>query len=308
MPEIEKVRLAGAVPMIARSHLQEQLRRADPDFTRQLETWGFMALEVPGIGALTHEVYAAFSGARDSATRDLSDFVYSSVPQFATGGNHGYFPYGSEIPRLSGGVADPKEFVHISGAMINDDPPGAGDLLKAFPAMNSPAQALFDVGFDIATHFGSFILRYLGQADQKLSLSRESSILRVIRYEINESTRVLAHEHSGIQMLGVQFPPSSAGLQYVLNNGQWVEPVLHDNDIVLCNIGRMLSYASGDAVRPSTHRVFADGNAVGTRFSTVLFVHPDHSSGKWRRNSQGSVEVNGTWGDFVEERARGLGL
>lgn len=110
-------------------------------------------------------------------------------------------------------------------------------------------------------------------------------------------------------MLGLQLPPTDQGLQYVLHHGTWAEPAIAHTDVVLCNIGRMLSMASAGRFRPSTHRVHrSDASDTGyERLSSVLFAYPPHLAHQWRVTSDGDLEVlDPTWGDFIADRFAGL--
>jgi hypothetical protein len=207
-------------------------------------------------------------------------------------------------------VADPKEFLHVSGAMLEDVPTGSAAMLDAFPDLAREARFLFETGFTLAQVIGDVIRDLLPGDPPGLGLSAYSSIVRAIRYRETGDREVLAHEHSGIQMLGVQFPPSDGGLQYVLNDGTWVEPVLSGTDVLLCNVGRMLAQASGHRLRPSTHRVHRSATARSPeRWSAVLFVHPDHEHRQWQVGPDGTVSfADATWGQFVNHGLHELGL
>jgi hypothetical protein len=310
MSEVQLMRLSGEVPVIGIDSIEDDALRNLDSFRTQLDNWGFMALEVPGIGARITNLYETFSAALGSATPALDDFAASAIPQATGGGNHGFFRFWSEVPRLAEGKADPKEFVHVSGAMIDNHPTGAGDMLTAFPDFADESRFVLDVGFRTAVALGDVVRELLPGDPPKLNLSSYSSILRVIHYRDSEGREVLAHEHSGIQMLGVQFPPSEGGLQYILNDGTWVEPIIWGTDVLLCNIGRMLSEASGRRVRPSTHRVHRSSMAQSEeRWSSVVFVHPNHGDQQWRIDEDGTVRhLDSTWGSFVNKGLNDLGL
>ena len=312
MSEVEMLQLVGSVPVVEVNSIEADVERASSTFSRQLDEWGFMALEIPGIRAMNAEVMENFRVACQSATPSLMDYVYTRVPQMAVGGNHGFFPMFSEIPRLAQGVADPKEFLHISGAIIEDLPPGSGAVLEAFSDLGHNAESLFDVGFNVASSIGRVICQIMtDESSVNLGLSRYSSILRLVHYIVSDQRDVLAHEHSGIQMLGVQFPPSDRGLQYILNDGRWAEPEIPNTDIVLCNIGRMLTKASAGRFRPSTHRVHrSSGEVTYERWSNVLFCHPDHRSQQWiiEEGSRSITVLDSLWGEFVGDMVRGLGI
>jgi hypothetical protein len=304
------MQLSGTVPVIGADSIEDGAHQSLEAFRAQLSTWGFMALEVPGIGAWVSDLYAAFSAALASTSPRLASYAATDTPQASSGGNHGYFEFESEVPRLAEGKPDPKEFIHVSGAMFDDFPAGSAAMLEAFPELGAQSRFLFDTGFSIAQALGDVVRELLPGDPPKLNLSPYSSILRVIHYRESEGREVLAHEHSGIQMLGVQFPPSEGGLQYVLNDGTWVEPVIQGTDVLLCNIGRMLAEASGQRVRPSTHRVHRSSMAQSEeRWSSVLFVHPNHGDNQWRVEDDATVRhLDATWGQFVHTGLHELGL
>lgn len=310
MPDVKFMKLAGSVPVIDSSAIAEGVEDHLDDFRGQLGSWGFMAAEIPGIGARVDALHQAFSAALASSAPRLADYSAAGLPQTESGGNHGFFGYGSEVPRLAQGTADPKEFIHVSGAMLDDTPAGARAMLTAFPDLAAQAGGLFETSFGIARALGDVVRRVLPGNPPELDLSEHSSILRVIHYRDSGDREVLAHEHSGIQMLGVQLPASEGGLQYILNDGTWVEPVIQGTDVILCNIGRMLTKASGQRVRPSTHRVHRSSRAQGAeRWSSVLFVHPEHAEKQWVVDDAGDTQfLAETWGQFVSKGLQDLGL
>lgn len=305
---VKPMPLSGQVPVVRMGDLDAGMRSSATAIEKQLTDWGFMSVEVPGIGALVAAMMEAFAEASRSTEPRLADYEYSTVPQLSNGGTHGYFPYNSEIPRLANGVPDPKEFIHVSGAMLADRPEGARAVMEAFPDFAAKAGAVFDTAFSVISLFGEVIRGMLPEGTPSLDLSRDATNLRVIRYHELKGREVLAHEHSGIQMLGLQLPPSDQGLQYVLHDGTWVEPVIAGTDVLLCNVGRMLTSASNDRFRPSTHRVHcADRDASYERMSAVLFAYPPHRANQWRVTDEGLTVLEPTWGDFIANRFVGLG-
>ncbi|MEU3169239.1 hypothetical protein [Streptosporangium sp. NPDC006930] len=306
--DVPPMELSGRVPLVRADDLDADMQKAAQAIRTQLTDWGFMAAEVPGLGARVRTMMEEFASACRSAEPRLADYAQSSVPQLSVGGTHGFFPYNSEIPRLANGVPDPKEFIHVSGALLADQPPGAGDVLRAFPAFGAAAAGVFDTAFRLISLFGEVVRGMMAPGTPELDLSREATNLRVIRYRDVGDREVLAHEHSGIQMLGLQLPPSDQGLQYVLHDGTWVEPVIAGTDVVLCNIGRMLTSASDGRFRPSTHRVHTKPMPSGyERLSSVLFAYPPHKAPQWKMVDGEVVTLDATWGDFIESRFQGLG-
>lgn len=305
---VESMVLAGRVPVIRAQDPASDMSNAAQEIGGQLKDWGFMAAEVPGLGARVAELNERFEQACLSTDPVLADYEFSTVPQLSKGGTHGFFSYNSEIPRLSGGVPDPKEFIHVSGAMLADRPAGAAAVLKAFPEFGAAAASVFDTAFTLISLFGATIRSLMPEGTPDFALSRDATNLRVIYYRDVQGREVLAHEHSGIQMLGLQLPPSDQGLQYALHDGSWVEPVIAGTDIVLCNVGRMLTSASDGRFRPSTHRVHCSDTGGGyTRKSSVLFAYPAHLSQQWKMTDEGLRTLPETWGDFIQNRFAGLG-
>ena len=306
--DVPPMELSGRVPTVRPDALQTDMGSATEEIRSQLIDRGFMAAEVPGLGERVETMMNEFASACASAEPNLSDYRHTSVPQLSIGGTHGFFPYHSEIPRLANGVADPKEFIHVSGAMISDQPPGAADVLRAFPRFGNSATEVFDIAFTLISLFGEVVRGMMPPGTPELDLSRDATNLRVIHYRDLGDRQVLAHEHSGIQMLGLQLPPSDQGLQYILHYGTWVEPVIAKTDVVLCNIGRMLTSASDGRFRPSTHRVHTKPMPPGyKRLSSVLFAYPPHKARQWKMVDGELTMLNSTWGDFIDSRFQGLG-
>ncbi|MFG2986893.1 hypothetical protein ACGFYQ_37560 [Streptomyces sp. NPDC048258] len=306
--DVTPMPLSGIVPSVRIDEPAQDIRSSGEAIATQLTDWGFMAVEVPGIGQKVDRMMQEFALACSSTEPNLTEYEYSRVPQLATGGTHGFFPYLSEVPRLAQGVADPKEFIHVSGAMLEDEPPTAGDVLRAFPAFGSAAREVFELAFKIISSFGEVIRGIMAPGTPDFDLSRDATNLRVIYYRDVGGREVLAHEHSGIQMLGLQLPSSDQGLQYVLHDGTWVEPVIAKTDVVLCNIGRMLSSASSGQFRPSTHRVHCSGTEGNyTRLSSVMFAYPPHKARQWQMVDGKLTMLDATWGDFIAKRFDGLG-
>ena len=305
---VTPLKLTGEVPVVDIDSIPAGMAAAISEVQDQLVRWGFMAVEVRGIGALNRALLEEFASACRSSEPSLATYSFTNTPQLSSGSTQGFFPYLSEVPRLSSGVPDPKEFIHISGALLRNVPPGAGAVFDAFPQLGHRAAAVFDAAFSLISCFGEAVRTLMPPGTPALELFRDATNLRVIRYRDVRGREVLAHEHSGIQMLGLQLPPDDQGLQYVLHDGSWVEPVIAGTDVVLCNIGRMLSSASGGRFRPSTHRVHCTQRADGyERLSSVLFAYPPHQATQWRVEDGQIRRLDATWGDFIADRFRGLG-
>ena len=279
------------------------------------EEFGFFVCELPGLGQLRTELYQTardFFSAPDDEKKALG---YDRINQ-GPFGNVGYFSFGSETA-VSGDVPDPKEFFHVgpskeSLARHPRDYPST----PWWPS-HSEFRRICRTAYDFLIGTANRVCHALCQTydvdqvqlDEMLAAS--NSILRLVRYPLSSSDgqMVLAAEHVGIQLLGLQVAPNMGGLQYLLPNGTWVEPDYADfQDCVIVNIGEMGSYLLGGGIGPSRHRVVRPRLVVEEdRYSAVFFFHPDHR--KLVTNLKtGATAGNKTWGQWLADRLRELRL
>lgn len=154
---VDSLQLAGRVPSVRMNEFPTDMQSATEAIRGQLSGWGFMAVEVPGLGRDVDRLLNSFAQACVSTSPRLADYLHTSVPQVSSGGNHGFFPIRSEVPRLAKGIPDPKEHMHISGAMLADRPPGSIAVLEAFPELGAVASHVFDIAFELISLFGHVI-------------------------------------------------------------------------------------------------------------------------------------------------------
>lgn len=120
-----------------------------------------------------------------------------------------------------------------------------------------------------------------------------------------------AAPHTGINMLGLQPPSTSAGLQFCTPNGEWVTPKRIEPSWVTVNVGEMFSRVLGEAVPPTLHRVVnaQDGSEKVDRYTIVYFFHANPLQKLMalpRRDGTKADDVQ--VGDWLLERLRQIGM
>jgi isopenicillin N synthase-like dioxygenase len=110
-------------------------------------------------------------------------------------------------------------------------------------------------------------------------VDRGNSILRPLHYppiEQGDIPNVRAGAHEDINFITLLVGASSAGLEVLTREGQWL-PITAEGDAIVVNIGDMLQRLSNHVFRSTTHRVV---NPVGesarqSRYSVPFFLHPN---------------------------------
>lgn len=102
--------------------------------------------------------------------------------------------------------------------------------------------------------------------------------MRAIYYPPNPpADRIWAAAHTDINLFTILPRATTAGLQVLNREGQWVDVSVPDNAFVI-NASDMLENLSNGEFRSGLHRVVDTGTGQG-RLSMVLFIHP-HATGR----------------------------
>ncbi len=203
------------------------------------------------------------------------------VPGLA--GQRGYTSFGKEHAKQSK-VADLKEFFQ-TGQFV-----GPEDALKAEYPDNvkvDEVPAFFDKGKQLYKAFensGSELLKaiaiYLdiGENYFEDKIEKGNSILRSIHYPpITEEPRsaIRAEQHEDINLITLLVGASAGGLQLLTNDGDWLDVVPEENEIVI-NVGDMLQRLTNNYLKSTTHRVVNPPKELWhvPRLSIPFFLHP----------------------------------
>lgn len=104
-----------------------------------------------------------------------------------------------------------------------------------------------------------------------------TTLTRAIHYPAMDlapgDDHVWAGEHADINLITALPRATAKGLQVRLDDGTWVDAIPPD-DAMIINTGIMLEHVTNGTVPSGWHRVVADPDHVGDRYSVVQFCHP----------------------------------
>jgi isopenicillin N synthase-like dioxygenase len=108
-------------------------------------------------------------------------------------------------------------------------------------------------------------------------LRNGSTLTRAIHYPAMDlapgSEHVWAAEHGDINLITALPRATARGLQVKLGDGRWVDAVPPENRVII-NTGMMLEQLTNGVIPTGIHRVVADADQPGDRYSVVQFCHP----------------------------------
>ena len=104
-----------------------------------------------------------------------------------------------------------------------------------------------------------------------------TTLTRAIHYPAMEAapgeTHVWAAEHADINLITALPRASARGLQVQIDGDRWVDAVPPDGGMII-NTGIMLEHITNGLIPSGWHRVVADPEQPGERYSVVQFLHP----------------------------------
>lgn len=108
-----------------------------------------------------------------------------------------------------------------------------------------------------------------------------TTLTRAIHYPAMEAapgeTHVWAAEHADINLITALPRASARGLQVQIDGDRWVDAVPPEGGMII-NTGIMLEHITNGQVPSGWHRVVADPEQPGERYSVVQFLHPTPST------------------------------
>ncbi|MGI9603481.1 MAG: isopenicillin N synthase family dioxygenase [Acidimicrobiales bacterium] len=147
--------------------------------------------------------------------------------------------------------------------------PGIGAVLRQF----------YDRVFDLQARFLRIIAVGLGCHENFFDnmLTDGATLTRSIHYPAMDlapgAEHVWAGEHGDINLITALPRATARGLQVKLDDGTWID-ALPPDDRVIMNTGIMLDHLTNGVIAPGVHRVVADPDQPGDRYSVVQFCHP----------------------------------
>lgn len=284
--------------------------------SRSLDELGFLAVSGHGVDLdLLDRCYDVSRAFFAQPLAEKSKVAFSETPQGAYG-NTGYFPMRSE--RAAGAsLADAKEFFHV-GQPLNGERLPAGYSSTPWPScpgFRVHFETLFEQFRACGDRIFHLIARWAGLPREYASSLVEAGnhVLRTIHYPpVSDPGLVTwAAAHTGIQLLGLQPRTSHPALQIALPSGEWVRPGEGYGDLLIINIGEMLSYLLDERARPTLHRVVTHNGEHGSGFDRYAIVFFYHANAHQRLHRLGSAPAKseamqvGTW---LHRRLKTLGI
>jgi isopenicillin N synthase-like dioxygenase len=149
---------------------------------------------------------------------------------------------------------------------------------SAVPGITEVLMLFHERIFDLQRRFLRVIAVGLGAHEDLFdSMLRDGSTLtRALRYppmpEAPDGGHVWSAEHGDINLITALPRATAPGLQ-VLTDGGWVDAVAPEGRVII-NTGMMLEQLSNGLIPTGVHRVVADADHPGERYSVVQFCHP----------------------------------
>jgi isopenicillin N synthase-like dioxygenase len=228
----------------------------------------------------------------DEAYDRLAEFFsmdQATKDRFVAPGSHGQTGYTGLLVETaaSADVPDWKEMLNWS-----DEPPAGHPLRRKYPHRymdqvlpEAAVPGITDVLmlfhrriFDLQRRFLRVIAVGLGAHEDLFEgmLRNGSTLTRAIRYpsmaEAPSAEHLWAGEHADINLITALPRATAAGLQVKTDEG-WVDAVAPEGKVII-NTGMMLEVLSNGVIPPGVHRVAADPESPGERYSVVQFCHP----------------------------------
>ena len=198
-------------------------------------------------------------------------------------GQRGYTSFGKEHAKQSE-VADLKEFYQIGQYVDNDHPLKSeypdNPSVKEVPEFNKYAKELYKTFERSGSHLLRAIALHLDLPEDYFDdkIKDGNSILRTIHYPPitkEPESAIRAEQHEDINLITLLVGASAGGLQLLNSQGEWLDIVPEDNEIVI-NVGDMLQRLTNNYLKSTTHRVVNPPREKWhiPRLSIPFFLHP----------------------------------
>ncbi|HWJ60524.1 MAG TPA: 2-oxoglutarate and iron-dependent oxygenase domain-containing protein [Acidimicrobiales bacterium] len=254
------------------------------------------------VDGLIRSLATGFVYVTHDVSSDLIDEAYALLEQFFTlpaetkaqfvaPGTHGQTGYTGLLVETaaSADVADWKEMLNWARDVAPGHPlrtryphryhdqvlpeaavPGIADVLNAFHDAIADLQRriLRIIAVGIGCHVDYF---------EKM-LVDGSTLSRAIHYpamgSAPDAPHVWAGEHADINLITALPRATARGLEVKLKDeGRWIDAVAPEDGAII-NTGLMLEIITNGVITPGIHRVVADADQPGDRYSVVQFCHP----------------------------------
>jgi isopenicillin N synthase-like dioxygenase len=310
------------IPLI---DLDKFVKGSEAEKKAEVEKIGQAFHHVGFVGVINHGIPKELVDAFYKASKEFFSLPVSvkrsyEVPGLA--GQRGYTSFGKEHAKQST-VADLKEFFQIGQYISADDP-----LKHEYPdnVNVKEVDGFYDLSKKLYKSFeksGGHLLRAIAihldlpEDYFEEKIEKGNSILRTIHYPpITEEPRsaIRAEQHEDINLITLLVGASAGGLQLLNAEGQWLDIVPGENEIVI-NVGDMLQRLTNNYLKSTTHRVVNPPREEWhvPRLSIPFFLHPKSEMKLDCLESCVSEDrplayEPITAGEYLDERLREIGL
>ncbi len=281
--------------------------------------------EVGFLGVVNHGIPSDLVDAFYQASKDFFSLPVETKKKYEVhglAGQRGYTSFGKEHAKQSK-VADLKEFFQIGQFVDQNDP-----LRSEYPdnVYINEVPHFYELGKRLYKKFeesGAHLLRAISihlELDENYfddKIEKGNSILRAIHYPpITEEPQsaIRAEQHEDINLITLLVGASAGGLQLLNTEGEWLDIVPGDNEIVI-NVGDMLQRLTNNYLKSTTHRVVNPPKKEWhlPRLSIPFFLHPKSEMRldcleKCVTNERPLAYEPISAGEYLDERLREIGL
>lgn len=254
--------------------------------TAFVEKLGKAFHEVGFVGVVNHGVPQELVDNFYNASKDFFSMDVAKKKQYelaGMAGQRGYTSFGKEHAKQSE-VADLKEFYQIGQYVDNDHPLKSeypdNPSVKEVPEFNKYAKELYKTFERSGSHLLRAIALHLDLPEDYFDdkIKDGNSILRTIHYPPitkEPESAIRAEQHEDINLITLLVGASAGGLQLLNSQGEWLDIVPEDNEIVI-NVGDMLQRLTNNYLKSTTHRVVNPPREKWhiPRLSIPFFLHP----------------------------------
>ncbi len=167
-------------------------------------------------------------------------------------------PLGAKYPHRYLGPVYPEHLVPGIGAVLDEFYTSLLDVQQRFLRVIAVGVGCHESFFDTMTTFGTTLARAIHYPAMDLAPGAE---------------HVWAAEHADINLITALPRATAKGLEVKMDDGTWVDALPPEGHVII-NTGIMLEHITNGVIPSGIHRVVADPDQPGDRYSVVQFCHP----------------------------------
>ncbi len=167
-------------------------------------------------------------------------------------------PLGAKYPHRYLGPVYPEHLVPGIGAVLDEFYNSLLDVQQRFLRIIAVGIGCHESFFDTMTNFGTTLARAIHYPAMDLAPGAE---------------HVWAAEHADINLITALPRATAKGLEVKMDDGSWVDALPPEGHVII-NTGIMLEHVTNGLIPSGIHRVVADPEQPGDRYSVVQFCHP----------------------------------